>query len=177
MIDHFILLKVLWKTRQDANDTYVCMIYLFAISNPSFSGMGEAYLFRKRFEEAQEMMRQQDDWCDTAMRLNKTQHNASPPETRLSEPFPESLKLDSLVALLRHNVKLNIHCYLPQDIEAIVRHSLEFDFEIAALHHASSAWQVPDIIKRAKNNITVATSTGNLKHICIAIQANHPIIL
>ncbi|KAJ8659950.1 hypothetical protein O0I10_004176 [Lichtheimia ornata] len=122
--------------------------------------MGEAYLFRKRFEEAQELMRQQDDWCDTAMRLNKTMHHdASSPEIQLSEPFPESLKLDSLIALLRHNVKLNIHCYLPQDIEAIVRHSLEFDFDIAALHHASSAWQVPEIIKRAKNNITVATST------------------
>lgn len=124
--------------------------------------MGEAFLFRKRFEEAQELMRQQDDWCDAAMRLNKTlQHDASSPEIHLSEPFPESLKLDSLIALLRHNVKLNIHCYLPQDIEAIVRHSLEFDFDIAALHHASSAWQVPEIIKRAKNNITVATSTGN----------------
>ena len=122
--------------------------------------MGEAYLFRKRFEEAQEKMRQQDDWCDTAMRLNKTQDTLSS-EIHLTEPFPESLKLDSLIALLRHNVKLNIHCYLPQDIEAIVRHSLDFGFDIAALHHASNAWQIPEIIKRAENNITVATSTGN----------------
>ncbi|KAI9317393.1 hypothetical protein BX666DRAFT_1856754 [Dichotomocladium elegans] len=123
--------------------------------------MGENYLFRQRFQEAQSLLRAQDDWCDAAYRINKTLPTHKPIDedklTRLSERFPENLKLESLVALLRHKTKLNIHCYLPQDLEAMVQHSLEFDFEIAAFHHALSAWQVPEVIKRAKTNITVAT--------------------
>lgn len=122
-------------------------------------GMGEAYLFRKRFQEAHALKRAQDDWCEAAIRLNST-HAGSKGRVRLDEPFPEDLDLESLVALMRHKVKLNVHCYLPQDIEAMVRHSLEFDFDIAAFHHALSAWQVPDIIKRAKTNITIATFGG-----------------
>lgn len=82
--------------------------------------------------------------------------------TRLTESYPEELELESLVALLRKQVNLNVHCYLPQDIEAMVHHSLEFDFEIGAFHHALSAWQVPEIIKRAKTNITIATFAGTL---------------
>lgn len=120
--------------------------------------MGESWLFRQRFEEAREILRAQDDWCDAAMRINNTMPADVTEDNmiRLSERFPESLKHESLIALLRHQVKLNVHCYLPQDLEAMVDHSLEFDFEIAAFHHALSAWQVPDIIKRAKTPIRQA---------------------
>lgn len=125
-------------------------------------------MFRRRFEQAQSLKRKQDDWCDAATRIKKTFPKDNEPIdestiTRLSESYPEDLSLESLVALLRKQVNLNIHCYLPQDFEAMVHHSLEFDFEIAAFHHALSAWQVPEIIKRAKNNITVATFAGKLQ--------------
>lgn len=110
------------------------------------------------------MLRKQDDWCDAAARIKKAFPTSQQDEsaTRLSESYPHDLDLESLVALLRKQVNLNVHCYLPQDIEAMVHHSLEFDFEIAAFHHALSAWQVPEIIKRAKTNITVATFAGTV---------------
>lgn len=138
------------------------------IGHPFLSvGLGESYLFRRQFEEAQALLRAQDDWCDAAVRINKSSGADKPVNeetfTRLTERFPESIKLESLVALLRKQVKLNVHCYLPHDLEAMVDHSLEFDFEIAAFHHALSAWQVPDIIKRAKTNITIATFGGKKK--------------
>ncbi|KAI7863022.1 hypothetical protein BDF14DRAFT_1885495 [Spinellus fusiger] len=121
--------------------------------------LGENYLLRKRFQEAQTLKYAQDDWCDAALRINSTLAEAKGSDTipRLSERFPEALELESLVALLRHEVLLNVHCYLPHDIEALISHSVEFGFEIAALHHALSAWQIPDIIKRASTNITIAT--------------------
>ncbi|KAI9312586.1 hypothetical protein BX666DRAFT_1984528 [Dichotomocladium elegans] len=118
--------------------------------------MGNAYLLRQQFQAAQELRRAQDDWCDAALRVKRIIDHGSP---GLQEPFPYDPELESLIALLRHKVKLNVHCYLPHDIEALVRHSLEFNFDIAAIHHASSAWQVPDIIKRARNNVTIATHT------------------
>lgn len=124
--------------------------------------MGEGYLFRKWFGDAVKLKSQQDDWCEAAEHLDSNSDH----HTRLSTPFPESLELESLVALLRGDTKLNIHCYEPHDIEAMVRHSLEFDFEIAAFHHALKAWKVPEIIKRAKGNVTVATFSGKYSECC-----------
>lgn len=123
-------------------------------------GMGEGYLFRKWFNNASKLKDQQDDWCEAAARLNASSHHQQ--KTRLSTPFPEDLELESLVALLRGDTKLNIHCYEPHDLEAMVRHSLEYDFEITAFHHALKAWKVPEVIKRAKGNITIATFSGKL---------------
>ncbi|CAO3609416.1 unnamed protein product [Cunninghamella echinulata] len=123
-----------------------------ALNKMPMTRMGEGFLFRQQFEKARKLLRSQDDWCDAAERIQQSKQ-----DVRLSERFPENIEFESLVALLRGDVKLNVHCYLPQDLEAMVHHSLEYDFEIAAFHHALSAWQVPDIIKRAKSNITVAT--------------------
>lgn len=78
-------------------------------------------------------------------------------EQNLDIPFPQDLRLESLTALLRGNVKLNIHCYETHDIEAMVRHANEFNFNISAFHHALEAYKIPSILKRAKNNITIAT--------------------
>ena len=43
------------------------------------------------------------------------------------------------------------------DLEAMIRHSYEFNFNITALHHALDAYRIPDIIKRSRNQITIAT--------------------
>ncbi|KAG1246441.1 hypothetical protein G6F68_014639 [Rhizopus microsporus] len=62
--------------------------------------LGENYLFRKKFEEAQNLKRKQEDWCDAAQRVNRTSKKEE--TVRLSESYPEDLSLESLVALLRH---------------------------------------------------------------------------
>ncbi|KAI8376532.1 uncharacterized protein BYT42DRAFT_534964 [Radiomyces spectabilis] len=110
--------------------------------------LGEAYLFRQKLAEAQQLMFKQDDWCSAAENLD---------EGRLETRFPEDLSLESLVALLRGDVLLNVHCYETHDIEAMIRHSLEFNFTISAFHHALDAYRIPDILRRARNNITIAT--------------------
>ncbi|CAG8655847.1 1981_t:CDS:10, partial [Dentiscutata heterogama] len=84
---------------------------------------------------------------------------------QLNSYFPEDLQLESLVALLRGDAKLNLHCLETFDVETIIRISLEFNFTIAAIHHASSAYMITDIIKkRAKNNITIATFSDMWGH-------------
>ncbi|KAL7309228.1 hypothetical protein PS15m_011333 [Mucor circinelloides] len=111
--------------------------------------LGMAYMLRKELTKAQALMRQQDDWC----------HNAQ--HGRVDTVFPQDIDLESLVALLRGEVLLNIHCYETYDIEALIRHSLEFNFTISAFHHALDAYRIPDILRRAKNNITIATFADN----------------
>ncbi|CAG8698552.1 16034_t:CDS:2, partial [Cetraspora pellucida] len=64
--------------------------------------LGEAWLFRELFAEARALKQKQDDWCSTATKLSNNE--------QLNSYFPEDLQLESLVALLRGDVKLNIHC-------------------------------------------------------------------
>lgn len=81
--------------------------------------MGEGYLFRKRFEEAQALLHTQNDWCDAAQHinlLNEARHESAStsavvPDISLNMRFPEDLRNEALVALLRGDVKLNVHCY------------------------------------------------------------------
>ncbi|KAI9269294.1 hypothetical protein BDA99DRAFT_461129 [Phascolomyces articulosus] len=127
--------------------------------------MGEAYLFRQRLDDARTLMNAQDDWCSAAQ-------NIDPESTRLESRFPEELKLESLVALLRGDVLLNVHCYETHDIEAMIRHSIEFNFTISAFHHALDAYLIPDIIKRARNNITIATFADHWGYKKEAFQAS-----
>lgn len=118
--------------------------------------MGEAYLLRKSFAEAQSLKQAQEDWCEAASQLvSSTSLHAD--KARLKTPFPEDLRLESLTALLRGEINLNIHCYETHDIEALLRHAEEFNFNISAFHHALEAYRIPEIIKRARNNITIAT--------------------
>lgn len=60
------------------------------------SRLGSAWLFRERFDAAKKLKEDQDSWCERDQRDFK---------------FPTDLALESLVALLRGHVKLNIHCY------------------------------------------------------------------
>ncbi|KAF7731838.1 hypothetical protein EC973_007669 [Apophysomyces ossiformis] len=118
--------------------------------------LGEAYLFRQGFADAQQLMHEQDDWCiaaDTIVNGGST--------ARLETRFPEDLRLEPLVALLRGEALLNVHCYETRDMEAMIRHSNEFNFTIAAFHHALDAYRASDILKRARNNITIATFADN----------------
>lgn len=124
--------------------------------------MGEAYLFRKELARAQELKREQDDWCQAASHT---------PSARFDTSFPEDLSLESLVSLLRGEVLLNVHCYETHDIEAMVRHSLEFNFTISAFHHALDAYRIPSILRRAPNNITVATFADHWGYKKEAFQA------
>ncbi|KAF8925052.1 hypothetical protein BGZ47_003511 [Haplosporangium gracile] len=136
--------------------------------------LGEGWLLRDQFAKATELRRAQDDWCHAAEELPKWGRH------RLERPFPEDLQYESLVGILRDEVKLNIHCYETHDLEAMVRHSNEYKFKIAAFHHGLDAYRVPEILKRAYNGIpTVATFAGKFGYKKEAFQSsvNGPKIL
>ncbi|KAI8883855.1 composite domain of metallo-dependent hydrolase [Backusella circina FSU 941] len=113
--------------------------------------LGEAYLFRQAFADTRKLIDSQDDWCSAAKAIESNS------DTRLLTHYPEDLELETLTGLLRGNVKLNVHCYETHDIEAMVRHSNEFNFSISAFHHAMEAYKIPAILRRARNNVTIAT--------------------
>ena len=54
----------------------------------------------------------------------------------------------------------------------MIRHSYEFNFNITAFHHALDAYRVPDIIKRSRNQITIATFADHWGYKKEAFQAS-----
>ncbi|KAJ1554367.1 hypothetical protein HK405_005273, partial [Cladochytrium tenue] len=79
------------------------------------SRMGTGWLFRRHFEAARALLRAQDDWCVSAASARRA-HGADA-HRYVAARYPEDLAFESLVALLRGDVRLQVHCYDPQDIE------------------------------------------------------------
>jgi imidazolonepropionase-like amidohydrolase len=104
------------------------------------SRMGHAWLMRKNLADARDLLQQQEAWDDNPLHTGAR---------------PDKPELEPLVALLKGEVWLQVHCYEVHDIETLVRVSDEFNFRVSAIHHALEAWKVPDILKQ--RGIAVAT--------------------
>ncbi|KAF8630669.1 hypothetical protein AX15_002817 [Amanita polypyramis BW_CC] len=111
--------------------------------NPSnvYSGsrMDTIWSFRKSYETARRIKQQQDEYCDKALSGNWEGLNE----------FPEDLQWEALVDVLRGRVKVHTHCYEATDLDGIVRLTNEFNFSIAAFHHAHETYLVPNLLKKA----------------------------
>ncbi|KAK4119149.1 hypothetical protein N657DRAFT_666849 [Parathielavia appendiculata] len=112
------------------------------------SRLGESWEFRHAFEQATKLVQDQDDWCNAA--AAGVHH--------MKSYLPQELRLESLGALLRHQVRLNTHCYTIPDLEAFVDHTNEFKFKVRAFHHAHQTYLVPEILKRAYGGETPASA-------------------
>ncbi|KAF8523832.1 hypothetical protein JB92DRAFT_3140680 [Gautieria morchelliformis] len=104
----------------------------------SATRMDSAWAFREAYNEARKIRDAQDAYCEKAKQgLWKGLGT-----------WPEDLKWEALVDVLRGRVKLSVHCYEPVDFDGIVRLSNEFKFPVASFHHAGSAYLVPDLLKQ-----------------------------
>ncbi|KAI0391564.1 amidohydrolase [Xylariaceae sp. FL0594] len=104
------------------------------------SRLGESWEFRHAFEQAANLVRAQDDWCNTADVVGVE---------NMDSYLPQDLKWETLGAVLRGQVHVNTHCYTIPDLEAFVDHTNEFKFPVRAFHHAHQTFLVPEILKRA----------------------------
>jgi len=122
--------------------------------------MGNAWIFRKQMSRAKDLLEKQDDWClSAAAALESSDEVAIASLVGIESPVTavEALELDSTVAMLRGTIGVNVHCYETEDFEDMLLHSHEFGFRIQALHHALSAWKIPELLKDQGQNITIAT--------------------
>ncbi|KAL1874778.1 hypothetical protein VTK73DRAFT_197 [Phialemonium thermophilum] len=104
------------------------------------SRLGEGWEFRRAFEEASRLRRRQDDWCS---------HAESNGLDTLTTYLPFDLQWEPLVAVLRGQVQVHVHCYTIPDLQAFVEHTNEFNFSVTAFHHAHQTYLVPEILRKA----------------------------
>lgn len=123
--------------------------------------LDSAWDFRKAYNEGKKLKEQQERWCENPKKQ--------------TEPFPESLEWEVVADIIRGNVKVNIHCYETVDINDMVRISNEFQFPIAAFHHAHEAYLVPDVIKQSWGPETpgVAIFANNARYKREAYRGTH----
>ncbi|KAI1779135.1 composite domain of metallo-dependent hydrolase [Hypoxylon cercidicola] len=117
-------------------------------SGPS-TRLGESYWFRKAYDNAARLKRDQDRWCEAASTAQGLMS--------ITREYPRSLEWQTLVDVLRGDVRVNVHGYETEDILAMLDHADEFGFNITAWHHALYADLVMDQIK-ARNIAVVAFS-------------------
>ncbi|TDL21725.1 carbohydrate esterase family 9 protein [Rickenella mellea] len=101
--------------------------------------MDTVWAFRQGYNKARLIKESQDAYCEKALNNEWT---------GLGE-FPEDLQWEALVDVLRGRVKVQVHCYETVDLDDIVRLTNEFQFPIAAFHHAHETYLVPDLLKQA----------------------------
>jgi imidazolonepropionase-like amidohydrolase len=109
---------------------------------------GVSYHLRHALEAAKHLKQQQDVWCDSTK--TKNSHNRL-----VHDPYPESLELQTLVDLLRGDIRLNVHCYETEDLYSLFDHSDEFGFNVSAVHHALASHLMIDELK--SRQVAVAT--------------------
>lgn len=114
--------------------------------------LGLAWLLRKELARAREVQRDQDAWCRAAVEVEKSNRYT---RTREISQFllrqgdrPHSFELETLLALLRGELNVNVHCYTPEDLERMLSVLHEFGVHIKGFHHALEAWQVPELLKQ-----------------------------
>jgi len=62
------------------------------------------------------------------------------------EPVTRDLKLETLAAILRGEILVQVHCYKSSDIARMVDIADEFGFSIRSFHHALEAYKVRDLL-------------------------------
>lgn len=90
--------------------------------------LGESYWFRKAYDNARRVKQEQDQWCEAASTAKGL--------TSITHEYPRSLEWQTLVDVLRGDVRVNVHGYETEDMLAMFDHADEFGFNITALHHA-----------------------------------------
>ncbi len=104
--------------------------------------MGNIYVMRNAFQQAKEYRAKWDAW-----EKKPAADRGTPPE--------RDLKLETLADVLAGKVRVHVHSYRKDEIEALFRVADEFGFKIASLQHGLEAYKIADEV--ARRNIGVAT--------------------
>ncbi len=89
-------------------------------------------------------------WIAAADYLEKMESG----ENGEGEKPTRDLKLETLAGVLKGEILVHNHCYRADEMAIMIDIAQEFDYEIAAFHHAVEAYKIPDLL--AANGICAA---------------------
>ncbi|KAL7282640.1 hypothetical protein ACG7TL_004113 [Trametes sanguinea] len=134
--------------------------YLWQSCGESVRGYGNrmdtVWALRSAYAEARTVRDAQDAFCSKA--------ESGLWDEIAGQSYPEDLRWEALVGVLRGKVKVSMQCSEAVDLDAMVRLSQEFRFPIATVQHAHEAYLVPDMLKLTYGDApTIALSADNAR--------------
>ena len=84
---------------------------------------------------------------------------------------------EALLDVIDGKIRLHVHCYRTDGIEALFRLADEFGFKVAALHHALEAYKIPKIIKKRDVVVVTFSDLGYYKVEAFKASTRSPAIL
>lgn len=105
--------------------------------------MGNVAGYREQWVQAQEYLRDQQEYEQKKAKGDK---DAKPPK--------RDIKLDTLAAVLKGDILVQMHCYRADEMATILDMSKEFGYHVAAFHHAVEAYKISDLL--AENGVCAA---------------------
>ncbi len=100
------------------------------------TAMGNVAGYRAAWAAAQDYRRKWDEYHD------KISRGLS------ADPPTRNLQLDTLVGVLKGDIRIQNHCYRADEMATMIDISHEFGFHIAAFHHAVESYKIADLLKR-----------------------------
>jgi len=97
--------------------------------------MGNVGGYRAQWVEAQQYVRDFDEY---EKKLAAKDKDAKPPK--------RDLRLDTLAAALKGELRIHIHCYRSDEMAIMLDMADEFGFRVTAFHHAVEAYKIADLL-------------------------------
>ena len=110
--------------------------------------MGNVAGYRQAFADAQDYRNQWNKYHDELDAYEKAKSNAKGKEQDKDAvpPVPpkRDLRLETLVAAMKGEVRVHIHCYRADEMAVMLDLAREFNFKVAAFHHGVEAYKLAD---------------------------------
>src|SRR5512143_1559517 len=106
--------------------------------------MGDVAGYRQAFADAQDYRRQWDKYERELAEYQKKNDGKDDGAKKEPSPPKRDLKLETLAAVLKGDIRVQMHCYRSDEMATMLDVADEFAFKIVAFHHAVEAYKVAD---------------------------------
>jgi imidazolonepropionase-like amidohydrolase len=108
--------------------------------------MGDVAGYRQAFADAQDYQNQWDKYYRERAEYEKNKSAAGSNTNAPPMPPKRDLKLETLVGVLKGDIRVQMHCYRSDQMATMLDVADEFGFKIAAFHHAVEAYKIADLL-------------------------------
>lgn len=71
---------------------------------------------------------------------------AKPDDKKQPKAPTRNLQLETLVGVLKDEIKINMHCYRADEMAQVIDMSKEFGYKVTTFHHAIEAYKIADLL-------------------------------
>ncbi len=103
--------------------------------------MGNVAGYRQNWADAQEYQRSLDAYAAAQKQGGDAAKESKPPK--------RDLKMETLAAVLRDEIKVHMHCYRADEMLTILDIAKEFGYKVTAFHHGVEAYKIADELAAA----------------------------